>query len=780
MSSEYQRRWSSLMHGYMPPEKPSIDPTLELHTDAVEVEPITYEVLRSRFWSINWDHQETIKRVSGSGVTVYADDFETSIQTEDGEGVVFGPGILFFAGCADLVIKWTLEHRSGNVGIGPGDIFIQDDPWVGTNHQMDTAMYAPVFVDGRLFCWVYNSVHQQEIGGVEPGGFVQQARDTFWEATAFPPIKLIEAGEWREDLLDAWVRRSRLPQLCLLEIKSQVAGVEFARARMEETIEQYGPEVVKGTMRTMIANTEEAVSRRLGSIPDGTWRDARYVSGALPDDLKPYRFELSVTKRGPKLRFSNKGTDPAVGSFNVVPGVMRAAILHAALPLLAYDQFLCGAGVLRCIEFEPELGTITSAEHPSAVSTSLGTACAVNQAQYLLGKMLGAAPDQRGNVVGASSLHTHVYTQMFGVDQNGSPYANFPFDGIGGGSGAFAFRDGIDHGGGLISTRLKIGNVEEWERSIPFLYLYRREVSNGGGHGRWRGGAGIVTAWTGHGSDESFISSGGIIQSVTQGHGLSGGLPGSGGTFWQALDTEIRGRFEEGDLPAGPVELRRLAPQGGPPPPKKFDNRLVEGDLFEVMPQMGAGHGDPLLRDPQLVAEDVRRKRLSRDDARRIYGVRLDGAGTVDAGATDEARQALRSERRASFVRPPLEAHEQANRDAPVIAYALETVAIVAWQGGLHLACAHCHQILDRIDGNYRDGCGLLEVELPSIDEALFLDPRDQVGAEVLLRQYACPGCGLVLDADISPSEVEPYQDVEIHSTAHVQLRAGAEPVAAE
>ena len=33
-----------------------------------------------------------------------------------------------------------------NVGINDGDVFLQDDPWIGTNHQMDTAVYAPVFV----------------------------------------------------------------------------------------------------------------------------------------------------------------------------------------------------------------------------------------------------------------------------------------------------------------------------------------------------------------------------------------------------------------------------------------------------------------------------------------------------------------------------------------------------------------------------------------------------------------------------------------------------------
>lgn len=770
--SEYSRRWESLRDGYLPPSKLDIDPSVQLHVAAASVDPITYEVLRSRLWSINWDHQETIKRISGSGVVVYAEDFETTIQTEDGDGAVFGPGLLTFAGYADLVVKWTLEHRSGNVGIGPGDVFIQDDPWVGTNHQMDTAVYAPVFVDGRIFCWVYNSVHQQELGGVEPGGFVQQAKDTYWEATAFPPIKLIEAGRRREDLFDAWVRRSRLPQLCRLELKSQIAGVEFARARVEETVATYGPETVKGTMRAMIDNTERAVASRLKEIPDGTWRDRRYIAGANPGDRNIYRLELAATKRGSKLSFTNAGTDPAVGSFNIAPGVMRACILAAALPLLAFDQYLCGAGVLRCIEFEPALGTITSARHPSAISTALGLSSAVVQCQYLLNKMMGAAPSQRGNIFGASAIHTQVYNQMFGVNEDGQPYTNFPFDAIGGGCGAFAFRDGINHGGGIISTLLRIGNVEEWERDIPFLYLFRREVKGGGGHGKWRGGTGLQAGYRGYRSNESFISSGGLFQSVTQGHGLSGGLPGSGGTMWSAQDTDIQERFDRGELPATPAALREIAPHGELPPAKKFDNRLADGDLFEVTPPLGAGHGDPLLRDPELVLRDFHGGHITPADARRIYGVVVDD-GELDLQASRDLRADIAGGR-LRRARPPRQTMSaNSNGASKVVAYALETVAIVAHGETYRLDCSACGHALAPVDGNYRLGVAVIEDPLADIDPHVFLDPLTQVDEEVVLRRYLCPGCGLALDADIVRPNDEIFQDVQIDSLPGVEVVPG-------
>ena len=97
---------------------------------------------------------------------------------------------------------------------------------------------------------------------------------------------------------------------------------------------------------------------------------------------------MTFDKRGDRLLVSNEGTDPAVGSFNTAPGVFRAAVLNGLLPTIAYDQYLCAAGVLRQIDFDLTAGAITTASHPSAVSTSMGSLIAINQAHCLGGKML--------------------------------------------------------------------------------------------------------------------------------------------------------------------------------------------------------------------------------------------------------------------------------------------------------------------------------------------------------------------------------------------------------
>ncbi|HZO06211.1 MAG TPA: hydantoinase B/oxoprolinase family protein [Solirubrobacterales bacterium] len=759
LENERRRRAESFVDGYLPPDELVIDPSLQFHNEVdTDLDPVSYEVLRSKLWNVNWDHQETIRRVSGSQVVVYGYDFNTTIQTEDGAGVCFGPGNLFFGGCADVVVKWTLEHRSMNVGINEGDIFLQDDPWIGTNHQMDAAVYAPVFWEGKLFAWVYNVIHQRELGGVEPGGFTQQAHDVYAEPTFFPPMKLVDAGKVREDVVDAWVRRSRLAGLMTLELRSQIAGVEVARARVLDLVERYGAARVKGTMRKMIDTTASVVGDRLASLPDGEWTDTRYVSGAVVGDLTPYKYSLTVRKEGDRLTYSNKGTDPSVGSFNITAGVLRACITNSLLTFLCYDQYLCAAGLLEQVDFEFERGTITAAHHPAAVSTSLGLVVALVQAQYLNAKMLSTNEETAHHTFGVSGCATLIYNHTFGVDQYGNPTANFPLDGIVGGLGAFPWRDGLDHGGTMSSTMNPVGSVESMEREVPMLYLYRREATDSGGHGRWRGGACIVSAMVGHRSPEHYISSGGLAQSVTQGMGLLGGWPATGGTMWRAENTEIRKWLDGGRVPGTPDELREMAPDGDLAVPKVFNNKLFEDDVFEVIPNPGAGYGDPMLREAETVAAEVVEGRLTAAEARAIYGVDVNEAGELAAGHEEFRRE--RRQARLAEAKPPLEATE--GKIAEAEGLALASVAFGKGDGGEQLlGCRECGHALAERQGNYRLGAARLELAMTELG-ATFIDPQEQVGHELIFRSYLCPGCGTALDGEVCKPDDPPVWDVRL------------------
>ena len=70
---------------------------------------------------------------------------------------------------------------------------------------------------------------------------------------------------------------------------------------------------------------------------------------------------------------------------------------------------------------------------------------------------------------------------------------------------------------------------------------------------------------------------------------------------------------------------------------------LHPGDQLWEYIAGGAGHGDPLDRDPDLVLADALDGKVSRDAAREVYGVEFtaDGAG-VDEMRTKERRETMR------------------------------------------------------------------------------------------------------------------------------------------
>ena len=58
---------------------------------------------------------------------------------------------------------------------------------------------------------------------------------------------------------------------------------------------------------------------------------------------------------------------------------------------------------------------------------------------------------------------------------------------------------------------------------------------------------------------------------------------------------------------------------------------IAYGDVFYRRWAGGGGYGDPLERDPELVAQDFRNGLVSEKTALSVYGVVLDENGQVDA-----------------------------------------------------------------------------------------------------------------------------------------------------
>jgi N-methylhydantoinase B len=632
--------WDGVKNSYIPGKTLDIRGDLKLHDDAAaEVDPVTFEVIRYNLWNINGEHGDTIVKVSGSPIAVFSHDFNPSILTEDGQFVYFGPYLQFHAGMLDLNVKWTLENRAENPGIADGDMFIANDPWVGTTHQQDTATICPVFWEGELFCWVGNMLHLADLGGSTPGSFCPDAEDVFQEPTPTPPLKIVENGELRRDVEEQFVRRSRTPEVVRLDLRAVIAGNTVAKRRIVELVERNGPETVKAVMRKIADDGESQFVDRLDTCADGSWTTVNYLEVATIGDRKTYKSLVTMTKEGDRLVFRNAGTDEQSGAINMTYAAFRGAVLSCVNAYFLPDALYAIGGAARHIDFELDPGTFTCATHPAATSLAgaIGVHLIIGQAQNALARMMMTSSTMKRQLMAQGAVSQWPGATCSGIDQRGAPFGGFMLDGIAGGLGAFSFRDGVDTGGIWFDAKGYMPNVEQVEHTMPILYLYRNEIADSGGAGKFRGGNGGEWAFVAHKTDRLVHATSACGVAVPTGQGLSGGGPGAPNQYRMVYGSNVQEILASGHIPGDLLDLEGDLQELKP---KQIEIVQTENDAYAIRWAAAGGFGDPLERDPASVARDVANQDVTDETARDVYGVVLDTEG----GADDEATGALRTE----------------------------------------------------------------------------------------------------------------------------------------
>jgi N-methylhydantoinase B len=742
--------------GYVPPKKLAISPRLRLHRQrARSIDPITYEVIRHALWHVNEEHGATIQRLSGSPVAMYALDLNPSILTEDGEFVYFGPYMQYMSGVTDTQVKWILEYRSDNPGIRDGDMFLANDPWVGAAHQQDVMLICPVFWKGELFCWVTNCLHQYDLGGITPSSFCGSAKNAFEEGICIPPVKIVEDNTIRRDIEELYLRSSRKPEAVALDFRAQLAGNITARDRVLALIRRYGPEVVKGVMKKIIDNAEVAFLSKLERLPDGVWRERSYVECCRPGDRGAYQVALTLRKKGRRLVFENEGTAPQDGAMNATYSGWRGSIMVALNELVCWDQYFCIGGALRHVDFNPTHGTFNCADFPASVSTAPIQAMEISlyPAYNVLSKMIHCDAELRKDIMCIGGTSQWPATIFRGLDQWGERYGYILVDPIGGAIGAFATGDGISTGGQSRTPICKLPNVEHTEQTFPLLFLYRKEVVDSGGAGRWRGGLSAESCFIPHRTDvitQDTLSSGNAIPTSP---GLMGGYPGATNAYKFKRGTDILERFASREIPGDIAELDGSEVTLG----LRQENFLQEPrDVYAVIWSAAGGFGDPLEREPERVCADaIDHRCVSIAAARAIYGVVITDGGRLDA----EATRALRSSRREANRKKD---GNVARLDGTVVSQLTDGLELRREKDGVHVACSRCDADLGSPNANYKERCVRRDADITTANPNIG-DYRRYIDDRPVFRQFFCPGCGALIENEVAREKDPILHDIELH-----------------
>ncbi len=571
------------------------------------LDPITLTMIQAGLQQVCDEMDVTFSRAAFSPIIAEADDRSDGIYDAlDGSLIAQGAGGLpLFVGTMQASTRHIIDRIAQDLCLPPepGDIYSVNDPYLGGTHLMDVRFAAPVYRDGRLYCWLSNVGHWPDIGGTVPGGFSASATSIEQEGLRFPPVKLFKRGVLDPEIYAIIMSNIRVADQRIGDIRAQAAALQVGQDRLARLLDRYGDATVTQAIAELRTRSAAQMRAAIATIPEGVWTGRAVVdSDGIVNE--PLTIALSVTRTpDARLIFDFAGSSPpCAGPMNSVLATTESSVYLALRHI--FPEVPLSAGAFEPVTIISPDGTFLDAHYPRPVS---GCAAEVSQriAEAVFAALVPALPDR----VTAAPAGTSGNFALGGDDPlTGRDYVMYHISG--GGYGGSAFGDGISNGCSTIGIS-KAPPVEITEQVFPVLFRDYALREGSGGAGQTRGGFGLtyeVELLRGH-ARASFVMDHGRFGP----QGALGGLDGAPGTV-----TVIRG-----DARHTPPHLT-----------KEQDVPMGPGDRVRVETPGGGGYGDPLDRDPGLVMQDVTLGYYTTDQAASLFGVVVG-----DADATLALRQ---------------------------------------------------------------------------------------------------------------------------------------------
>ena len=573
--------------------------------EPVEVSAITLDIVESALRNARVEMDAVLFRTAMSpGIREQHDEFPL-IADRAGRMVVgqFGS---FIGGFLDSY-RGTVE---------PGDVFLMSDPYScdgAISHNNDWLVLLPIYCrDGRLVGWGAMFGHMTDVGGKVPGSLPTDAASVFEEGLRIPPVKIVRGAAMQTDLLEAFLNQCRLPHWNRSDFNAIVAACRTAEKRVVEMCDRFGPDTYVAALDRALARNRRAMAQLIRqAIPE----DTLHFEDFLCDDgigNGPYRIKCSMRREGERVILDWEGTDPqSASSINFLLNANMFKMFFGIYMIMVFDpQILFNDGFYDLVEVRIPEGSLLRPRFPAALSCRTHL---LGRVFDVLGGLLGQRQPEFLCAAGFSSSPHLMYSGRRRADGEWYQLFQIGFGGIPG----RPFGDGPD-GHSLWPSFTNVPN-EFLEAYFPLRIERYESIPDSGGAGRFRGGNGMLIRYC-------FLEPGQISihddRWFTHPWGVNGGAPGT-----RSRKELIRANGTRAVLPS------------------KCDRvEVAPGDRVDFVTWGGGGWGDPLARDPALVARDVRRGLVSAAGA-AAYGVVLDGAEAVDVDATERLREQLRAGR---------------------------------------------------------------------------------------------------------------------------------------
>ncbi|MCY3761562.1 MAG: hydantoinase B/oxoprolinase family protein [Gemmatimonadetes bacterium] len=571
------------------------------------VDPITREIIQNALAASADEMAVALYRTAYSTVVRDCLDYSTSLCDANGDMIAQGVTIPLHLGAVPYAMETLFKKFEGDME--PGDVFIMNDPFDGGMHIPDIFIVKPIFHGEERIGFAVSTAHHLDLGGRLPGSSACDNTEIFQDGLRIPWLKLHHRGVPDDALYTLLRANVRVPRMTLGDLNAQLSACHIGERRILELAAKYGIETFRSCAADLIDYTERLVRAEIASWPDGshTFTDYLDSNGVGGPRVK---LRVTLTVEGDSLTADFRGTDPqAPGAINNSLS-FTASVANLCVRSVFREEIPNTAGMFRPIRIVTEPGTVVHGVMPAA--SSMRGITGFRLVDTMFGALSGIVPDR----VMAAGEGGNSLVIIGGEHEDKSPYVYFEL--ICGTWGGRPDRDGID---GITNPANVASNVpvEQAESEYPLRIERYGLVDDSGGAGKYRGGMAIEREWTLL-RDDAHLA----IRSDRRDHppyGLYGGLPGSTSN-----------------------SIRR-GPGGEEVLPTMISTRLGAGESLYHRQPGGGGWGDPLEREPEQVARDVRNGKVTPQSARREYGVALDEGFAVLEEETDRLRSEIRASR---------------------------------------------------------------------------------------------------------------------------------------
>ncbi|HUK10968.1 MAG TPA: hydantoinase B/oxoprolinase family protein [Stellaceae bacterium] len=548
--------------------------------------PIELEILRNAFTAAAAEMDATIQRTSRSTIVRELLDYSTAVFDRDGYNVTQSARIPQHLNSMGFGLLEVVRRFLPLDQWRDGDVVVTNDPYCGGQHIPDILAFRPVFARGERIAVVGTICHHLDMGGLAAGSYAANATEIFQEGIRIPPIKLFKNGVLNEEARALILQNVRKPEITWGDFQAQLASLAVGEAKMRALAERYGNATILAAAREMLDASERAMRAMIARMPDGRYEFEDWIDDDGVSE-EPIRVHAAITIAGDSMTVDLSGCGKqAVGPVNATLASTASAVSYAAIAC-ADEPIAPNAGCYRPVKLIAPEGLIVNARHPAPVANRM--VLTHRLANVLLGALAQAAPER----IPAAYYGTS-YVVSFQCVSAGERRVFVEIE-IGG-TGGHPREDGVSAYSAGMHNNANIP-VEMVESELPMTIVSYGLLPNSAGPGQHRGGLGLFREWRIDCEEAYFTAN--LERFKFQPFGLQGGKPAARGHLYltrkgerQALGSKVNN-----------LHLRR-------------------GDIVRIETSGGGGFGDPVRRDRQQLARDLRLGYVTPEAAQRDYGWR--------------------------------------------------------------------------------------------------------------------------------------------------------------